>query len=343
MDKTIIIGLINNTAILLAFSMIYDYSWIQGTDSKSLSKKILTGSVLGAIGLLLMLTPWKQIPGLVFDTRSVLLSLSGLFFGAIPASVAVLITGIYRATVGGPGVWMGLAVIILSATIGVLWRVLNRNWNKKNYILNLAGLGFTVHFVMLGCAFLLPQERIRETLRNIVIPLMTIYPAGTILLGLLMARQLKNVENRKASEKLRESERRFSEMMKNTLLFSAIIDNKGKIVFCNDQIIKTTGFSLDELIGKNAFEVFIPERSSEAIRDVFNYIMNGQTGYYNYETELKTKDGSTVIVSWNGTVLKNESGNATGIALIGENISTRKKAEAELIKAKTKAEESDKL
>lgn len=343
MDKTIIIGLINNTAILLAFSMIYDYSWIQGEDSKSLSKKVITGFIIGAIGLLLMLTPWKQVPGLVFDTRSVLLSLSGLFFGAIPAAVAVIITGIYRATVGGPGVWMGLAVIASSATIGVIWRVLNRNWNKKNYLLNLVGLGFTVHLVMLACTFLLPEERIKETLRNIVIPLLTIYPAGTILLGLLMARQLKNRENRKASEKLRESERRFSEMMKNTLLFSAIIDAKGEIIFCNDQIIKTTGFSPDELTGKNVFEVFIPEKSSEAIRSVFSYIMKGQTGYYNYETELKIKDGSNIIVSWNGTVLKNEFGEATGIALIGENISARKKAEAELIRAKTKAEESDKL
>jgi PAS domain S-box-containing protein len=343
MDKTIILGLIQNTAILLAFSMIYDYSWLQTEGSKSFLKKIIAGVVIGSIGIILMLTPWKQVPGLVFDTRSVLLSLTGLFFGFIPTFIAVIITGTFRAVMGGVGIWMGLAVIVTSSSIGLLWRRFNPIWNWKHQIINLALIGYAVHITMLGCAILLPSEKIPETIKNIVIPLLTIYPAGTVLLGILMIRQLTNWKNNKASEKLAESDRRFSEMLNHTLLFSVIIDSNGVINFCNDAVIKASGYSRVEIIGKNIFDNFIPEESSKHVADLFHYILTGETGYYNYETELKIKDGSRLNVSWNSTVLKDEYNSVTGVACIGENITMRKQAEKELIRAKNKAEESDNL
>lgn len=343
MDKTIILGLIQNTAILLAFSMIYDYSWVQGKESKTLLNKSITGVIIGAIAIILMLTPWKQVPGLVFDTRSVLLSLAGLFFGFIPTLIAVIMSLIFRIALGGSGLWMGVSVIISSALIGLLWRKFRPEWKEHKYIRELAFLGLLVHLTMLCCTIFLPSEHIRETLINITIPLLTIYPAGTILLGVLMVRQLSNWENRKASEKLAESERRFSEMLKNTLLFSVIIDIRGNIIYCNEPILKVSGYQLEEIIGKNVFEKFIPEDSMQSVIDTFSYILQGQTGYYNYETDVKIKDGTKVVVSWNATVLRDENKNVSGVACIGENITIRKKAEAELIDAKFKAEESDKL
>jgi signal transduction histidine kinase len=72
-------------------------------------------------------------------------------------------------------------------------------------------------------------------------------------------------------------------------------------------------------------------------------LWSGNTGFYNYETELRLKDGSKLIVSWNVTVLKDENKEVTGLACLGENITIRKRAENELINAKLKAEESDML
>jgi PAS domain S-box-containing protein len=343
MDKTIVLGLIQNTAMLLAFSLIYDYSWVQGSESKTLARKVLTGVIIGAIGIILMLTPWKQVHGLVFDTRSVLLSLAGLFFGFIPTLIAICLTLTYRILLGGPGVWMGISVIITSGMVGLLWRKFRPGWNKNNYLTELAFLGFAVHLLMLCCTFLLPAETIIETLKNVTIPLLTIYPAGTVLMGILMLRQLRNWENMKASEKLAESERRFNEILKNTSLFSVIIDARGNVLFCNTPLLDALGLGLGEIIGKNAIEVIVPDDSVASVKDSFSYIMNGKTGHYNFETELKRKNNTPIVVSWNITTLKGEKGSFSGIACIGENITTRKLAEAELINAKQKAEESDKL
>jgi len=68
MKESIIIGLLQNTAILLAFSLLYDYWWVKTDGHKNVLNKILTGSVIGLIGIILMLTPWILVPGLVFDT-----------------------------------------------------------------------------------------------------------------------------------------------------------------------------------------------------------------------------------------------------------------------------------
>jgi signal transduction histidine kinase/CheY-like chemotaxis protein len=206
MDSSIIVGLLQNTAILLAFSMIYDYWWIKNDEHRNLLNKILTGFVIGVIGSVLMLTPWIMVPGIVFDTRSVVLSVSGLFFGALPTLIAMLITGIFRFTLGGDGIWMGIAVIALSGVVGIFWNKIRPLRKSKHYLLELVALGFVVHLIMLGCTIFLPADQRLNTFKTIAIPVLSIYPLATVFLGSLMFRHYKNWQNRKASEKLYESE-----------------------------------------------------------------------------------------------------------------------------------------
>ena len=206
MKESIITGLLQNTAILLAFSLVYDYWWNKNNEPKNIFNKILTGFVIGLIGIILMLTPWILIPGLLFDTRSVMLSVSGLFFGNIPTLIAMIITGIFRLSIGGEGEWMGLAVIILSGVIGMLWNKFRPLRNSKHYVIELAAMGIIVHLVMLGCIIFLPAGQRSVTLKTIIVPVLSVYPLTTVLLGTLMFRQFRNLQNRKAAEKLLESE-----------------------------------------------------------------------------------------------------------------------------------------
>ncbi len=233
MESSIIVGLIQNTAILLTFSMFYDYSWVKSEESMTLMKRIITGIVIGFMGIVLMLTPWTMGPGLDFDTRSVLLSFTGLFFGSIPTIIAVFITGCFRLLKGGDGVWMGISVIITSGAIGLLWNNLRPFWKKEHHVYELLSLGYAVHIMMLGCVFLLPAEQVLKTLRMITLPLLTIYPAGTVLLGVLMVKQSKNWQTKKALEKLRESELRFSEMLVNAKMKAEESDKLKSIFLAN--------------------------------------------------------------------------------------------------------------
>jgi signal transduction histidine kinase/CheY-like chemotaxis protein len=206
MKESIIVGLLQNTAILLAFSLVYDFWWNNNDEPKNILNKILTGFVIGLIGIVIMLTPWILVPGLVFDTRSVILAVSGLFFGRIPTAIAMIITGLFRISIGGDGVWMGLGVILSSGLTGILWNKFRPLRKSKHPVLELIALGIVVHLIMIDCTMLLPAKDRIYTLKTIVIPVMSIYPLATVLLGTLMFRQYNNFQNRKASEKLRESE-----------------------------------------------------------------------------------------------------------------------------------------
>lgn len=76
MNYSSAIGLINNAALLLALCLLYDMLGPRLQERKTIIQQILTGIVLGAIGLAIMFNPWNFGQGIVFDTRSVLLVFS---------------------------------------------------------------------------------------------------------------------------------------------------------------------------------------------------------------------------------------------------------------------------
>jgi len=90
------IGLINNAALLVSLVLIYDAVVFRQSEEKASSKQIPIGLILGVIGLAIMKNPWEFLPGIIFDMRSILLSLCGLFFGTVPTMVASILTGGFR-------------------------------------------------------------------------------------------------------------------------------------------------------------------------------------------------------------------------------------------------------
>ncbi len=328
-----------NVAILLAFALLYDYFWLQSRKKNYLLKKIFIGLAIGAITLILMLTPGVLLPGIVFDVRSVVLSVSGLFFGEIPTIVAMICAASYRIYLGGDGMYMGIAVIFTAGLIGVLWRYFRPAWRDKKFIKELTLMGLLVHFVMLTCTMLLPEDKILSTIENIAIPLIVIYIPSTILIGWFMVTQEKNFKNKRANEKLVESERRFSELLTNVHLLSIIVDNDGNIVFCNEFFLKLTGYRYYEIAGKSWIDTFVlKENRAEIRKSIENHDVSNH-----YEGEILNKNGNTISVFWSNVLLKDETGTVTGIASIGQDITDKKLSEEKLLEAKRRAEESDRL
>ena len=66
MKDSILIGLLQNAALLIAFSMLYQSVWIKNEATKTISAKILSGIVLGSICIILMFTPWMMVPGISY-------------------------------------------------------------------------------------------------------------------------------------------------------------------------------------------------------------------------------------------------------------------------------------
>lgn len=136
-------------------------------------------------------------------------------------------------------------------------------------------------------------------------------------------------------ENLLESERRFTDLMKNVKLLSVMLDVNGNIIFANQYLLSLTNYSSEEIIGKNWFDLFIPEETKEKHKKIFKNLISVGTPVNNYENEISNKSGEKLLISWNNTILRDANRKIIGTASIGENITERKIAEEALVKKNT--------
>jgi len=116
----IIIELIFNLAILIAVSVLSGFieaRWKR----KTIQGAVLQGLLFGGTAIIGMLNPFVLSSGIIFDGRSVVLSLCALFFGPVAAIIAAVLATIYRLYLGGGGIIMGISVIISATILGLLF------------------------------------------------------------------------------------------------------------------------------------------------------------------------------------------------------------------------------
>ncbi len=183
--------LVHNAALLLGMAVVYDVATTRWTIRRGRLGQLLIGVLLGTIGIVIMRTPWVLTPGIVFDTRSVLLAVAGLVFGPVPTLVAMVMTAALRLSDGGAAAGVGVAVIVASGLIGIGWRRFRRGAVEDIRIGELYLLGIAVHVVMLALMVTLPAGTAVRVLEAIGLPVIVIYPVATALLGALMASRLK--------------------------------------------------------------------------------------------------------------------------------------------------------
>lgn len=149
-------------------------------------------------------------------------------------------------------------------------------------------------------------------------------------------------QRKSASNALITSENRFRELLENIHLISILLDNQGNVTFCNPYLLELTGYTHKEMIGSNWFELMIPSTHQKKIKEILENSKKGEMVNHS-ENPILIKNGELRTIRWHNTILLNAKGKVEGVASIGEDITEKKKKEAELISAKEKAEENDKL
>jgi signal transduction histidine kinase/ActR/RegA family two-component response regulator len=307
---------------------------------KNSVQQILTGVAIGAIGIAIMLNPWEFMSGVVFDTRSVLLSISGLFLGAVPTLLAVLITGCYRLYLSGTGAWTGVAVIATSGGVGLLWRHLRHNKESGITTRELYLFGITVHIAMLLWMSSLPWPVAKGVLSKISIPVLLIFPVTTTLLGWLMT----NRESRKrAEDNLHKSG--LTDIIKFLPYATLAIDKEKRIIIWNKAIEKMTGVPAAEMIGKGDYAYSIPFYGEARPQLMDLILMDHGDAAARYPNVVREDDSLTVEVFCNAlynnkgawvsvkaSPLHDHSGNIIGAIESIRDITERKRTEEALEK-----------
>ena len=201
-------GLTNNATLILSLTILYQLFMTRFSPGKT-STRIASGLLFGTTAVIGMSLPVHLMPGVIFDGRSVILSLSGLFGGPVPAAISAMMAGAYRVWLGGEGTHVGLLVIATATAIGVAgYRLrMSRRWLPK--AASLLAFGFIVHLFSMMWLYLLPVSIRSEVVNIVAMPFLVVLPIATFLAGMLMLL----VDRRLATEKaLREREELLSEM-----------------------------------------------------------------------------------------------------------------------------------
>jgi PAS domain S-box-containing protein len=337
----IIIELIFNLSLLVAVSVLSGFiitHWKRDT----LIGVILQGLLFGGVAILGMLNPFELAPGIIFDGRSVVLSLCTLFFGPVAGLIAMLTALIYRVYLGGGGLVTGISVIVSSYMIGMVYYYKKRKSNKPITAFELYIFGLLVHFAMVISLFAMPSGLRLIAFKTMSFTILGIYPLATLLIGKILKDQEENtalIENLAASE--REFRLLVHNMNQGMAVHEVIFNDEGKPVnyrftYMNDKYEELTGFRKADVLGKTIMEV-VPEISQKTIQKYAQVAITGKAIHFESYSRAKK-------IYYEVEIYQSSENH---FAVILSDITLRKQAQREII-SKNKSlekinEEKDKL
>ncbi|PKM37655.1 MAG: hypothetical protein CVV06_04730 [Gammaproteobacteria bacterium HGW-Gammaproteobacteria-10] len=329
------LAILQNAALLLTIALAFDMTAGRFLFKPKLTGQIVIGLGIALIGMVIMLTPWYYQPGIIFDTRSVLLSISGLFFGTIPTAVAMTGTAALRFYQGGIATWTGVSVIILSGLAGILWRhfrpspLVEISWRE------LWLFGLFVHVLMLALMLILPYSTAVRVLSDITLPVLTTYPLAVVMLGSLMIIRLRRDRD---TEMLRESETRFRTLFEQAAAGVAQIDiHTGRFMRINRRFCNIVGYTRNEMEQLTCQSITHPEDLA-ADNAKTQRLLAGEIREFSMEKRYIHKNGRCVWVNLTVSPLWEQGQSPNGTVAIVIDITERKQAEQATQAARTEAE-----
>ncbi|MEQ9683748.1 MAG: LytS/YhcK type 5TM receptor domain-containing protein, partial [Rhodospirillales bacterium] len=173
-------------SLLLSLCLLYAFI-AQRWPNEELTGKILSGLLFGAICVIGMEAPVTIAPGVIFDPRSVIISLSGVFGGPICGVIAAVIAGGYRAYLGGGGAPVGVAVVVACVGLGIGFRAGYKAGRFPLNWLTLLAFGLVVHVVVIGIFTQLPPPVAEKVMQTISLPFAVTFTTATMVLGMILA------------------------------------------------------------------------------------------------------------------------------------------------------------
>ena len=137
-------------------------------------------------------------------------------------------------------------------------------------------------------------------------------------------------EQKLAEQAMRETERRLRDVLENVQLASVLVDRESIVTFANPYLLELLGCAEEDVVGHNWFDLCVPVEDRERARLAYaRGIASGMLAPHE-EQEVMTLYGERRLVSWNHTVLHDFSGQVTGRASIGADVTERRRAEQQL-------------
>lgn len=221
--------IVNNAALLLILGIVQSFiqhRWI----FNSTWGQIIRGALFGVVAVAAMSLPVKFSPGIIFDGRSVVLSIGGLFGGPIVALIASFMAICFRIFLGGEGMLTGVGSILIATASGLFYRFYLKGDFKKLNFGRLLLFGFFVHVILIGWFITLPGGIFPTVIHEIAPRYLSVFPLATAILGgVIVDQELRNI----AEERSRIDSQKYRTVLETAPDIVMTFDPEGKIQFIN--------------------------------------------------------------------------------------------------------------
>ena len=137
----------------------------------------------------------------------------------------------------------------------------------------------------------------------------------------------ESAERRRAEEGLKESNRRFSDILSTISLVAVCLDCHGRITFCNDYLLDLTGWSRHEVLGRDWIDLFTPPETRDDLVHLFTGACSQDSISAHHENDIMTREGEHRVINWSNTLLRDTEGDVIGTASIGQDVSAKRQTE----------------
>jgi len=155
-------------------------------------------------------------------------------------------------------------------------------------------------------------------------------------LAFVFCRLLRQQQGRKDSfESLSKEKELISNLVNTDLAIILFLDQRGTVLRANQYFFDLTGYDVEQVIGKNWLDNFVPPVDQERIKNFFISKFENM-GTETVVNHIVKADGSFLEIEWRNRTIKDEAGEAIGIISVGQDITEHRQREKTLRESKSK-------
>lgn len=267
-----ILELIKNATLLVTLC------WMHGMlmrylDGRLLLGKVCAGILFGVVCIIGMATPLVLSDGLIFDGRTVVLSMAAFFGGPLVGVIAGAMAALSRWWIGGVGVLPGVLNVLVPMLMGLLYGHLYRRGRVPFNVAALLIFAVLLQALQVLNLALLPADQFVFFLQHGLVPMVAVLVPATLLLGLL----LRDIELQKlAREALQQSEAQLRAITEAVPDIALVLDEDGrylKVKSPDNDLLLAKG---EELLGRRLHDV-LPTSQVELFMQFISRTLDSDT------------------------------------------------------------------
>jgi len=135
------------------------------------------------------------------------------------------------------------------------------------------------------------------------------------------------IEGKQVKTELKESEKKYKDLVEETPIGIANISLTGKIIYINKRLEKISGYSREEVVGKNVFKLGIfPDEMLKILKERLKVRLRGGSTQQRREIPFKCKDGKWTWIEITAMLIK-KWGIPASLRITVQDITKRKQTE----------------